>query len=143
MPTIYPTSSATAAASADTLFAQQQQTLDQEDFLKLLIAQMSSQDPMNPMSNEDFIAQMAQFSTLQETQTMGSNIAQLRSEQQLLQAYALLGKTVALQADDSTTVSGVVSGVRMTNGAPQIVVDEIAYDLSRVLTITTTGLAGS
>jgi flagellar basal-body rod modification protein FlgD len=138
MSTIYPTSSATAAANTDHLFTPQQQTLDQEDFLRLLIAQMSSQDPMNPMSNEDFIAQMAQFSTLQETQTMGNNIAQLRSEQQLLQAYALLGKTVALQADDSTTVSGVVSGVRITNGAPQIVVDEIAYDLSRVLTITTT-----
>jgi flagellar basal-body rod modification protein FlgD len=46
------------------------QTLNQADFLQLLVTQMSSQDPLNPESDTDFAAQLAQFSSLQATQTM-------------------------------------------------------------------------
>jgi flagellar basal-body rod modification protein FlgD len=144
MSSIYATTSATKAASAkdssnaDTLAAATQKTLTQDDFLKLLIAQMTSQDPMNPVSNQDFMAQMAQFSTLEQTRTLGADIAAMRGDQQILQANALLGQTVELQVDDDTTTRGVVSAVRLSGETPQIVVGGTAYDLSQVLSIQPT-----
>ena len=50
------------------------QTLGQNDFLKLLVTQMTSQDPLNPQKDTDFIAQMAQFSSLEQSKTMASDV---------------------------------------------------------------------
>jgi flagellar basal-body rod modification protein FlgD len=111
-------------------------TLNQDDFLRLLVAQMTSQDPMNPQSNTDFAAQMAQFTSLEQTQVMASDLATMNTQQQLLQASQLLGRTVTLQADPQTTVSGVVQSVQINSGTPQILVNGKVYDLSQVLTIS-------
>ena len=116
------------------------QTLGQNDFLKLLVTQMTSQDPMNPQKDTDFIAQMAQFSTLEQSKTMQTDIAGLRSQQQFLQANALLGHTVGLQVNADTLATGMVSAVNIVAGTPKIVVAGTAYDLSQVLTITPTPL---
>jgi flagellar basal-body rod modification protein FlgD len=112
-----------------------QKTLNQNDFFKLLIAQMTAQDPMNPMSNEDFMGQMAQFSSLEQTRTMGDTIASMRDEQQMLQANSLIGRDVNLQIDTGV-VHGTVTAVQMDGTTPKIVVGDAAYDLSQVLTIT-------
>src|SRR6266508_913331 len=85
------------------------QTLGQNDFLQLLVTQMTSQDPLNPQKDTDFIAQMAQFSALEQSKTMQVDIAELRAQQQLLQANALLGQTVEVQVNEHTTATGVVS----------------------------------
>jgi flagellar basal-body rod modification protein FlgD len=116
------------------------QTLSQNDFLKLLVAKMTSQDPMNPQQDTEFISQMAQFSSLEQAKTMQTDIAGLRNQQQFLQANSLLGQTVSLQVDQDTAVSGVVSAVQIVGGTPKIVVGGTAYDLSQVLTITPTPL---
>jgi flagellar basal-body rod modification protein FlgD len=115
-------------------------TLGQNDFLRLLITQLSSQDPLNPQKDSEFIAQMAQFSSLEQTKSMQSDMAALRTEQQLLQANVLLGQTVELQVDKNTTTTGIVSAVQMDAGTPKLVVDGQAYDLSQLLTITPTPL---
>jgi flagellar basal-body rod modification protein FlgD len=111
-------------------------TLTQEDFLKLLVAQLSAQDPLNPQTDTQFIAQMAQFSALEQSKSMQSDIAQLRSQQELLQANALLGRTVAVQADPVTVAQGTVSAVQVEAGTPKLIVNGQAYDLSELLTIT-------
>jgi flagellar basal-body rod modification protein FlgD len=112
------------------------QTLNQKDFLKLLVAQLSAQDPMNPVSNTDFAAQMAQFSTLQATQTMQTNLAGLESSQAVLQANSLLGRTVQVQSASGETASGVVSAVTIQAGTPSIVVNGQPYNLSSVLSVS-------
>lgn len=114
------------------------QTLGQDDFLKLLVAQLSAQDPLNPVSNTDFVAQMASFSTLSQAQSTGADIAALRGEQQMSQANSLLGRTVTLQSPDGTLTGGVVSGVVMVDGIPNIVVNGGNYDLSQLFTIAPT-----
>lgn len=111
-------------------------TLNQDDFLKLLVAQMTSQDPMNPQSNTDFAAQMAQFTSLEQTRTMASDLATLNTQQQVLQASQLLGRAVTLQ-DNSQVLSGVVQSVQLASGTPQILVNGKTYDLSQVLSIST------
>jgi flagellar basal-body rod modification protein FlgD len=112
-----------------------QQTLGQDDFLKLLVAQMSAQDPLNPVSNSDFIAQMAQFSTLQQTTTMQTDLASMASQQGIVQANNLIGRNVSVTNADGSMANGTVSAVQITNGTPQIVVNGVAYDLSAVSAI--------
>src|ERR1041385_6444330 len=73
------------------------QTLGQDDFLKLLTTQMSAQDPLNPQTDTQFIAQMAQFSSLEQNKSMQADLAKLRSDQELSQANGLIGKNVGLQ----------------------------------------------
>ena len=58
--------------------------LSQDDFLKLLVAQMTSQDPINPMSNQDMLTQMVQFSTLQGNNSMQKAVSDMESNQSLL-----------------------------------------------------------
>ncbi len=113
-------------------------SLTQQDFLSLLVKQMTSQDPMNPQSNTDFAAQMAQFSALQTSQSTESDITKLVSSQQATQANSLLGQTVVLQVDKTTTAQGVVSAVDLSAGTPQLVVNGTNYDLSQVITVTPT-----
>lgn len=112
------------------------QTLNQEDFLKLLVAQLGAQDPMNPTKDTEFVSQMAQFSALEQTRTMQSDIAGLRSDQQLLQANSMIGRTVAVQSG-SSSVTGVVSGVSLVSGTPQVIVNSTPYPLSSIVGVTT------
>ena len=101
------------------------QTLGQNDFLKLLVTQMTTQDPTNPQKDTEFIAQMAQFSSLEQSKTMQNSIAQL-------QANSLLGKTVSLRSGSAPVVNGTVSAVQTVAGAPQLMVNGIAYEMSQV-----------
>jgi flagellar basal-body rod modification protein FlgD len=116
---------------------QPSQLLSQDDFLKLLIAQMTSQDPINPMSNQDMLAQMVQFSTMQGNNSMQKAMTDMQNSQGLLQANSLLGRQVTLQADANTVTKGVVSAVDVSSGTAQIVVNGTSYDLNQVLSITT------
>jgi flagellar basal-body rod modification protein FlgD len=125
--------------SSSTLSRVPVQTLGQSDFLKLLATQMSSQDPMNPQKDTDFIAQMAQFSSLQTSQNINAGVAGLQSQQNFTQAYSLLGQTVSLQTDSKdskTTVQGVVQTVKIEAGKPKLVVNGQSYDLSQVVSVT-------
>ena len=119
-----------AINSTDTLQTNQQ-TLSQQDFLQLLVAQLQNQDPMNPQSDTAMAAQMAQFTSLQQSSAMSSSLA-------MLQANSLLGNTVTLQVDPKTVTMGVVQGVVMQNGAPQIMVNGIAYNLNQVTAVVPT-----
>jgi flagellar basal-body rod modification protein FlgD len=112
------------------------QVLGQDDFLKLLVAQLSAQDPMNPQKDTEFIAQMAQFSALEQSKSMEANISALRTQQNFVQANALLGREVSLQISKDQTVQGVVSAVSIEAGTPKIVVNDQAYDMGSLLSVS-------
>jgi flagellar basal-body rod modification protein FlgD len=111
------------------------QTLTQDDFLQLLVTQMTTQDPMNPNADMDFFSQMASFSSLEHAKQMQADIAQLRSDQQVLSASSLLGRTVEVSIDESTSAVGVVSAVQIEAGTPKVVVGDVTFDLSEVRVI--------
>lgn len=113
-----------------------QKALTQNDFLKLLIAQMTAQDPLNPQSNTDFAAQMAQFSALQSSQSTQAGVGLLQASQQMQQANGLIGRNVKIVATDGTTPQGIVSSVQVLSGVPKIVVNGSLYDLNQVLSIS-------
>jgi flagellar basal-body rod modification protein FlgD len=111
------------------------QTLNQADFLKLLVTQMSSQDPLNPQSDTAFASQLAQFSALQQSQTMTGNL-------QTIQATGLIGQTVAVTpTTGGSSVSGVVNSVQIASGTPQVVVNGQTYNLNQITAVTPTPVA--
>jgi flagellar basal-body rod modification protein FlgD len=109
-------------------------TLNQNDFLKLLVAQMTSQDPMNPQSNADFAAQMAQFSALQTSQSTAAEMAKLSANEQVQQANGLLGRSVSVQSGEGIA-TGTVSAVQLSGGVPLLLINGAQYELNQLLSI--------
>ena len=104
--------------------------LDKDDFLKLLIAQLTHQDPTAPMEDKEFIAQMAQFSSLEQMTNMSQEFAKLSGMLSSAKAVALLGKTVSV-LDGKQLITGLVeeiSGMEF----PQVLINGKYYDLSKV-----------
>ncbi|HWD93800.1 MAG TPA: flagellar hook capping FlgD N-terminal domain-containing protein [Verrucomicrobiae bacterium] len=111
------------------------QMLSQQDFLNLLVAQMTSQDPLKPIDNQDMLSQMVQFSTLNANTTMQSTLGQLQTGQDFSQAASMLGKQVTLQVDGTTTAQGIVTGIDTSGSVPAITVNGQSYTLSQVLSV--------
>lgn len=107
--------------------------LGKDDFLKLLIAQMSNQDPTEPMENTEFIAQMAQFSSLEQMTNMSSSFEKMTQYLTSSESSSMLGKTVELKVGD-TTVTGVVSGA-IRGDTPEVIVNGMRYELNKVAAV--------
>ena len=107
--------------------------LGKDDFLKLLITQLSNQDPTNPMENTEFISQMAQFSSLEQMTNMSTSFSKMASFINSSEAASTLGKTVELNIGDTTT-TGIVEGA--TRGEnPQILVNGMYYSMDKIKAI--------
>jgi flagellar basal-body rod modification protein FlgD len=104
--------------------------LGKDDFLKILITQLTNQDPTEPMEDREFIAQMAQFSTLEQMTNLSSEFEKLGGLLQSGQAMSVLGKTVDIILG-AATVTGQVDEV--TGGDyPQVLVNGFYYDFGNV-----------
>lgn len=125
-----PTTTASSSASR----------LGMEDLLKVLLTQLTYQDPLKPMDNEQFMAQIAQFTTLQQTQEMNNNLAQLLANQASLQSVGLIGRTVDITTDTGT-VTGTVVALSLAGDSPKLSVRTTAgatlndIDLSRIAAV--------
>jgi len=92
-------------------------TLGQNDFLKLLVAQLKYQDPMKPTDSSQFMGEMAQFSTVQGVTSMGTTMEGMSHANDVSQAIALIGKEIRYKALDGTIGSGTVQSTQTDNGA--------------------------
>jgi len=124
------TAASSALNSADSVSGMQK-ILNQKDFLQLLVTQMQNQNPLDPQSDTQMAAEMAQFASLQQSSDMSSSLG-------MLQASSLMGNTVTLQVDAKTLTSGVVQGVVLQNGKPQILVNGTPYEISQVVAVVPT-----
>ena len=105
---------------------QPQQSLGKDDFLSILITQLKYQDPTAPMEDKQFIAQMAQFSTLEQMTGMANNFAKLTSVFMGNEASTSLGKNVEI-IEGERTIQGLVEAV--TRGeTPQVLVNGNFYN---------------
>ncbi len=116
------------------------------DFLKMLITKLKYQDPTNPMKDESFVADMAQFSSLeqmanlnetfaQQISNLNRNIISLMLMQNTSQAASILGKNVLIETS-AGSVSGIVSSIKFVDGQPMLIVNGQQYDLAKVKEIT-------
>jgi flagellar basal-body rod modification protein FlgD len=112
-------------------------TDDKDMFLKLLVAQMRYQDPMNPTDSSQFLSQSAQFTALEKMQDVADKTSQLFSAQVSFGASGMIGKTVTWTDSAGATQTGAVHGV--TFGADGPVLDVGAKDpipIASVLSIS-------
>lgn len=111
-----------------------QQDLGKDDFLQILITQLQHQDPTKPMEDREFIAQMAQFSSLEQMTNMSSQFTELSATLKGAQAMNLIGRDVEIVQGD-TLITGSVEAV--TGGAfPQMLVNGAYYDFDDISKVT-------
>jgi flagellar basal-body rod modification protein FlgD len=93
--------------------------LSMEDLLRVLLTELTHQDPLKPVENKDFMAQIAQFSSLDATQRLNGHLEQLLTLQSVNQSVGLLGKTVAALTEGGP-VTGQVSALSLVEGQPRL-----------------------
>ncbi|KYZ77289.1 hypothetical protein AXX12_03940 [Anaerosporomusa subterranea] len=113
--------------STDTTNKSANDELGKDAFLKLLITQLSNQDPLSPTNDTEFISQMAQFSALEQMTNLNSSMTSV-------QAASMIGKLITW-AEDGEELGGLVSAVRISNGEPSLVVGEKTVKLSTVMSV--------
>lgn len=95
--------------------------LNLQDFVRILSAQLNHQDPLKPMDNTEFLAQLAQFSSLEQSRQLNDKLDSLLSVQATGQSIGLIGRTVQAQTV-SGTVSGQVTQLSFANGEPRLTI---------------------
>lgn len=96
-------------------------TLNQEDFIKLFLTQLNFQDPMEPVDNREFLAQIAQFSSLEQARQTGESINDIVTLNSTSQSVSLLNKYVEVLTA-SGIASGTVSAIRFSSEGPLLTV---------------------
>lgn len=92
-----------------------------DSLLKIVLTQLTYQDPLKPMDNFEFVSQLAQFSQIQQTQDMSESLKTLVAAQSTSQAAGLLGKIVDVAAG-SAVLSGKVTAIAFADGAPRLTI---------------------
>ena len=99
-----------------------QSTLGQEDLFKILLTQLNYQDPLKPMDNQEFIAQLAQFTALEQARTTNEKLDQLLQAESVGQAISLLDREIQVAQDSASPVVGKVTAVSFDNGNPRFTI---------------------
>lgn len=107
------TTQTTSTSSSSSVTTATTDTLGKDAFLRLLVAELSNQDPLNPMEDREFISQMATFSSLEQMQNMNNTLTSM-SEANKFNAVQYIGKAVTFtsgEGDDATQKVAVVNHV--------------------------------
>ena len=99
--------------------------LGKDDFLKLFVAQLQHQDPMNPMQDSDMMGQMASFSTLEQITNMAAANQSVAASLTSTNAIGLIGRTVTYVDENDLPHTGVVQKVTTAGGTPSLTVDGV------------------
>lgn len=122
-----------ASANSSSAKTSSNSSLDKDAFLQLLVAQMKYQDPLEPTSNTEYIAQLATFSQLEEMQNLSSNMS-------IQKAVGLVGANVIMKTVSSVTgqtfyTAGKVDYVVVENGKAYLAIDESLYSIDDLDTV--------
>lgn len=112
----------TSASASVEATANQAFGLGFEDLLRIVLTQLTYQDPLKPIENFEFVSQLAQFSQIQQTQTMSDRLLGLLQAGSTTQATSLLGKRVEIPSGP-VTLSGKVVSVAFQNGEPRLTLE--------------------
>ena len=120
-------------------------SLGPDAFLSLLTTQLQNQDPLNPVDDTQSVAELAQFSQLQASTNLESSFSTFQQNFGVVQSASLIGQTVTVSgastgSDSSSNVTGVVSGVTVTNGTPSFTLNNSS---GQAITDPTTGAVQS
>lgn len=120
--------------------------LGKEEFLKLLVAQLKNQDPMSPMEDSSFIAELASFSSLEQMTNVATSVEALRasmtmlySQSLLTQGAALIGKDAVGVDSEGKEVSGRITSVSWLNGSLVAMVGDKLMSMDDIMEIREAG----
>ena len=105
----------------------------QDQFLKLMVAQLKSQDPIEPIKDQEFLGQLAQFSTLSGIEKLNANFSDMLSLQQITQGSNLIGRQVVYKDADGKTTQGTVQGFAVNQGRVELQIGNDAVVLDKVI----------
>ena len=117
--------------------------LGKDDFMTLLIAQLKNQDPMKPMEDKEFITQLAQFSSLEATEKLNTQLDELLGSQSLVQAATLIGKQATAKLPSGETLTAIISEVRMLSGQPTVILNGQEVDTSLITVLNSAPTAAA
>ncbi len=112
--------------------------LGTQQFLQLLVSQMKSQDPLQPMDNTQFVTQLAQFSSLETLQKIQASLDSSLGAQLLGQSMGLLGRTVVAQPPGGPAVTGTVKSIKLVGSDVTLDLGTTSIHLSDVQQINAT-----
>ncbi len=113
-----------------------QNAMGMEDFLRLLSTQIANQDPMEPMKDTEFIAQMASISSVEQMQQFATSFKDFTSSHREIAAQAYLGKQVTAQSGEGHSVTGIAQAVEKAAGGELLVtIDGVTYPASAITKI--------
>lgn len=111
--------------------------LGRDAFLRLLTTELSNQDPISPMDDKDFISQLAQFSSLEQSETLNQNMSTFIQSQSITSAAALVGKNVtALDSNSGQMISGMVESIRLNSGEVTLKIGDNDIPIGNVTSIS-------
>jgi len=129
---ITPTPPSTAFTPSPVSYSAGNDELDRNTFLRLLTIQIQMQDPLEPLSGQEFVAQLAQFSTVEQLESTNLQLTLLQRAETVTQSLALIGRQIATR-DES--VSGLVEAVIFVDGQPKLVVGDEQIDPGDVIRV--------
>ena len=113
-----------------------QNAMGMEDFLRLLSTQIANQDPMEPMKDSEFIAQMASISSVEQMQQFATSFKDFTSSHREIAAQAYLGKQVTAQSGEGLPVTGIAQAVeKAADGELLVTIDDVTYPASAITKI--------
>lgn len=127
--------SAAATSTSSTSQASGFDALGKDTFLKLMVAQLRNQDPMNPTDSTQFLAQTAQFTSLEKMTDIATQTSAALNAQMAFGASTLVGKQVTYTADDGSKASGPVSAVTFTSNGPVLTVGDADVPIASVVSV--------
>src|SRR3954469_7294881 len=104
-------------SSAPNQVAGKSKSLSTDDFIKMMITQLQNQDPLQPTSNQDLLAQMSQIGQLESSTDLQSSLKTMTLQNNLSSAGNLIGKMVTGQDDRGKPLQGLVNSVKVVDGA--------------------------
>jgi flagellar basal-body rod modification protein FlgD len=134
-------SGSTVATQSATTTVTRKETGSQKDmFLKLLVAQMKYQDPSNPASSSEFMAQTATFTQVEKLEEIAAQNASLLALQRSSSAGALVGRTVSYTDETGATKTGLVTSVRLgsTTAEASAMVGGVSVSMGRITEVAST-----
>lgn len=132
------TKAAAVAKNGEVAVRAVKQELDQDAFLELLVTQMRFQDPMNPVDNAEMLAQLAQFTSLEQMNNLNGRMEMLSGnidQLNYISAAALLGKNVVGVDTSGEEVEGMVTGVHLDGSVVYLTVGERMMSMAGVMRI--------
>ena len=109
--------------------------LDSDQFMQILLAQMTHQNPLEPMDNAEMMTQFSQLNSLQELREIHTGVDQLAASNRVVYLTSLIGKSVKVNSPDGKIIDGVVEEVITEKGNPQLLVDGQKASLDDVIEV--------